>query len=623
MLIRKDTEPVPTNVVLRERLRWLLVVFGAAFALLLGRMWQLQVLRGERYYQRARENVVNQRLIPSVRGRILDRRGRELAANRPAFNIYIAPREFDDAKLPALVRLLDLDDAGRERLVQRLAIARERNPRIPALVLEDQGRDRAALVAQSRLDFPGVSVRDEPWRHYPNQRLAAHLIGYMNQVTPRELNELDAGDSYEPTELIGRYGLEKQWEHYLRGKKGIERFVVNARGERVEGEGAELIEGPRFVPPVAGHNVILTLDLDLQKLVERAVSQHAAAAVAVVAVNTGRILALVSRPTFDPNIMTGKLTRSEEAAMLADPRKPFLDKTLRQHYPPASTFKFVAAIAALEDGWLDPNAQVTCPGYHQQGNRVFRCTSSHGRVGLYTAIQRSCNVYFWKLAERIGIDRLAEVAFDFGFGAPSGLGMNGDVPGRVPTRAWYEQRETFKIGFTLNSAIGQGDVEVTVLQLAMAYAALANGGALYAPQVVRRVETAGGEVVADYQPVLRRRVHASSETLAKVRLGMWKVVNEVGGTAHDAKSSQVEFAGKTGTAQVRNKRRSNDDQAEGGWKPERDHAWFAGYAPANNPEIAVVVLIEHGGSGGVVAATVARDIIEGYAEVSRASGVDL
>ncbi len=269
-------------------------------------------------------------------------------------------------------------------------------------------------------------------------------------------------------------------------------------------------------------------------------------------------------------------------------------------------------VIAMDDGLVSTEEPLLCPGYHEQGRRRFRCTSSHGRIGMLEAIKRSCNVYFWKLSEQIGLDRIAQAALSFGFAAPTGLGVNHDVPGRMPTRAWYERRDTFKIGYTLNAATGQGDVEVTVLQMAMAYAAVANGGQLFVPQVVQRVETAGGESVARYEPVLRRKVAASESALEMLRDGMWRVVNEPGGTAHDyARSTQLEYAGKTGTAQVRGRRKKEATNFQG-WDSRRDHAWFAGFAPASNPEIAVVVLIEHGGPGGKVAAPVAREVIESY-----------
>lgn len=614
MLIRSDWSAGPALPELNRRLRWLILMVVVAFVALMGRLWQLQVVRGEQYYEQTLSNVVHERFLPSIRGQILDRKGEPLADNRPAFNIYITPRTFTREVAERLTRLLGLTEDEQAVMRERVEAGKNRSPTTAVLAFEDQSRERASLVKQASFQLPGIEVRDEPYRFYPHNDLAAHLIGYMNQLTSSELDKYDLF-GYDTSELVGRYGLERDWENYLRGKKGIERYAVNARGQRIDpDDAAGLIAGDPVVEPVAGHNVVLTIDAGLQRLSEAAVRRHPAAAVAVVEVHTGRILALVSKPSFEPNTMTGHLTRAEETLLLGDPRKPFIDKTLRQHYPPGSTYKFVAALAALEDGLIDEEERILCPGYHQVGNQRFHCTSSHGLVNMAEAIQHSCNVYFWRLAEQVGIDRMAEVALDFGFGAPTGLGLNGDVPGRVPTRAWYEEHTSFKIGYTINTATGQGDVEVTVMQLVMAYAALVNGGKLYVPQVVRRIETAGGEIVVEYEPKLRRQVKASAENLAILGQGMWKVVNELGGTVFEyAKSQVVEYAGKTGTAEVRANRRRRDEIVElDGWHPFRSHAWFAGYAPAGDPEIAIVVLIEHGGQGGKVAGPVAREIIEGY-----------
>jgi penicillin-binding protein 2 len=607
---------------LSRRLRWIIVVVALSFVGLLVRLWQLQVVRGDQYYEQTVSNVVHERFLPSIRGKILDRRGEPLADNRPAFNIYVTPAKVTPEVTERLTRLLGLSEDEVARMHQRIEAGNQRNRRAPALVFEDQSRERAALIKQAGFQLPGVEVHDEPYRYYPQGALAAHLIGYMNQMTNDEYADL-APQGYEPSELVGRYGLERAWENYLRGKKGIERFAVNARGQRIPAaEAAGLIEGPTVVEPVAGHNLVLTVDAELQRLAEKAVRRHAAAAVAVVEVATGRILTLVSKPSFEPNVMTGQLTKAEEALLNQDPRKPFIDKTLRQHYPPGSTYKFVMALAALEDGIIDPIERLTCPGSHKVGRQVFHCTSSHEHVDMVEAIQHSCNVYFWKLAELVGIDRMAEVALDFGMGAPTGLGLNGDVAGRVPTRAWYEERTTFKIGYTINAATGQGDVEVTVMQLVMAYAALANGGRLYVPQVVERIETAGGETVVAFEPKLRRHVKASPANLALLERGMWMTVNTLGGTAYEyARSQTIEYAGKTGTAEVRSRRKKQEDEVElRDWHPSRSHAWFAGYAPARNPEIAIVVLIEHGGQGGKVAAPVAQQVIEAYFQLAGRAG---
>jgi penicillin-binding protein 2 len=600
--------PSPGVPEYQRRMVWFVVVVACAFLVLLGRLWQLQVVRGEQYFQRSTDNFVKEQWIPAVRGRILDRRGEVLVDNRPAFHVYVTPRYYSPEAEANLVRLLGLGEsealALRAKVTAQTSLRRYRS----VLVFEDIDRDRLALIEQARADLPGVSVGDAPHRNYHAGTLAAHVIGYMNQISDAELDERRK-DGYDETDAIGRYGIEKQWENFLRGKKGVERYVVDAKGQRkTDKEAEELISGERFVPPVPGHAVVLTLDARLQRIAERALRNHPAGGIAVVETGSGKILALVSKPAFDPNVMTGHLTRAEEAQMEADPHKPFLDKTLRQHYYPGSTYKFVTAIAALEEGGVSPDDRVTCRGWHELGRHTFRCTKAHGSVALYEAIAQSCNVYFWHLAEKVGIDRIAKVARDFGFGAPTGLGLNGDVPGRVPWKAWYESAGGFRIGYTLNTAIGQGDTEVTVLQLALSYAALANGGTLWVPQIVLRVETAEGVVVADYAPVVRRKVAASARTLELVRSGLLGVVNDPRGTAFEARLDEVQVAGKTGTAQVRKLQK----QPTAGWHPYRDHAWFAGYAPADRPEIAIVVLVEHGGKGGHVAAPVAMEIVHGY-----------
>jgi penicillin-binding protein 2 len=465
-------------------------------------------------------------------------------------------------------------------------------------------------------DLAGMVVNNEPYRYYPQGDLAAHLVGYMTQMTEEEADRL-ANQGYSTSELVGRYGLESAWENYLRGKKGIERYAVDARGQQLdEKTAATLIQGERKINAVPGANLVLTIDADLQKLAEKAVSHVPAAAVIIVEPRTGKLRAVVSKPSFDPNVMTGHLTRQEDAMLRSDPRKPFIDKALRATYPPGSVFKFVTALAALEDNQTSPEDEhIFCQGYYELSGTTFKCNGTHGKLNLIGAIQHSCNIYFWTLAERIGIDRIAEVARNFGFGTPTNLGLNGDAGGRIPTKAWYEQHTRYKVGFATNAATGQGDVEVTVLQMAMAYAALANGGKVYVPQVVERVETSGGRQIVHYQPKVSRDVPVTAETMEVWRRGMWKVTNERGGSAFDHGVVTVtQVMGKTGTAEIRtrNKKKSEDERDIENYTPTRSHAWFAGWAPAEDPELAIVVFVEHGGSGGRVAWPIAKSILEGY-----------
>jgi penicillin-binding protein 2 len=619
MLIRSSTGPGsgngPALPELHRRLKWVALVILVAFVVLVGRLWQLQVMRGDSYYERTVSNVVKERYLPSVRGKILDRKGVPLADNRPAFNIYATPKTFTPEIREELARMLGLSDDEIQKIDDRMAAAAKRGTKQPILILEDQGRDRAALVEQAASRLAGIEVHHEPYRYYPQGDLAAHLIGYMTQMTASEV-EKRVSQGYSPDELVGRYGLEAAWENYLRGKKGVERYAVDAKGQRLDDATAQtLIQGERVIGAVPGANLVLTIDAELQRAAEKAVSQVPASAVVIVEVKTGKIRALVSKPSFDPNVMTGHLTRAEETMLLSDPRKPFIDKALRATYPPGSVFKFATALAALEDGQGAEDESMYCTGVYQLARTTFRCNGSHGKVDLLKAIKHSCNVYFWELAQRVGLDRIAEVARSFGFGTPTNLGLNGDSGGRIPTKAWYEQRGTYKVGYATNASTGQGDVEVTVLQTAMAYATLANGGTLYVPQVVERVESSDGRTIVSYEPKVSHEVRIPLDTLDVWRRGMWKVTNEPGGTAFDhGHTSVVTVMGKTGTAEsrTRNRKQQEDLRNVEGYHPARSHAWFAGWAPAEDPELAIVVLVEHGGSGGRVAWPIAKQILETY-----------
>lgn len=604
--------PGPAVPELQRRLRWIALAGIGALALLVGRLWQLQFMRGDGYYQRTVSNVVKERYVPAVRGKILDRKGVPLASNRPAFNLYITPKDFAPEQTTDLAQILGLDEDELEKLQQRLAAGIKRSRKSPVLALEDLSRDRAALLEQARARLPGIEVRHEPFRYYPQGQLAAALVGYMTQMTASEADKLQA-KGYDPDELVGRAGLESAWENYLRGKRGIERFAVDAGGKRLDDQtAAQVIEGDRLIEPVPGANLVLTLDAELQKLAEHAVG-NAAAAVVVVEPRTGRVRAMVSKPSFDPNTMTGHLTQAEYTLLMNDPRKPFVDKATRATYPPGSIFKFAVMFAAWEDGQATRDEPMFCPGEYRLGGTRFRCHGTHNKVDLLGAIKHSCDVYFWKLAERVGIDRIGDVARAYGLGAPTNIGLGGDSAGRIPTKAWYESRGRYRIGFGTNTAIGQGDVEVTVLQMAMAFSAMANHGKLYVPQVVERVESYDGRLIVGYEPTLARVIATPPAALATWIDGMWKVNNEAGGTAFEhGHIENLTMVGKTGTAEVEKNHTPDPNQSIDHWDPNGSHAWFAGWAPAEDPEIAIAVLVEHGGGGGGVAWPIAKQITVGY-----------
>jgi penicillin-binding protein 2 len=607
-----STEKGKGTLAPHRRFYWAQVAVTALFAVLAGRLWQLQVLAGDHYFRKSADNFVKDLELPAVRGQIRDRKGRVLADNRPSYNVYVTPRFLTDEALARLQRYLALGDdqvtALRARIAQKHGLDRFHG----LLAFEDITRDQLALLESERNELPGVAVEAVAHRSYPHGALASHVLGYMNQIGPDELpGKREQG--YRLGDYVGRAGLERQWESFLRGKDGVERIVVDAKGQRkVDVDQAELdawLGGPQRMDPVPGHDLMTTLDLELQNITENALKKHKSAAAAVVDVETGRVLALASWPEPDPNVLTGRLTRAQAAALASDPGRPLIDKTLRENYFPGSTFKIAPSLAALEDQLIDPSAIVTCHGSITFGRRAFHCVEPHGKVNLHQALSQSCNVYFFELGDKLGLDRIARVAEDLGFGATTGLGLNGEVPGFIPNMSYYKKVGGFQKGMVLNTAIGQGSVKVTVLQLAMAYAAVANGGKLWVPQIVERIQTPSGQVVQEFPPRLRRILAASPEMLQRLRVALADAVNDPKGTSFAARVPGLDVAGKTGTAQVRNNRHVRDsDEAD----KSADHAWFASFAPSKHPKIAVVVLVEHGGFGAKAATPTAMEIYQGY-----------
>lgn len=591
----------------KQRYRYLVAVVCLSFAVVIGRLWQVQIIRGEHFQKKSEDNFVQERRIPSVRGLILDRRNQPLVQNRPTYDVYITPRFADDESLDKVFHELALPPAEADDLVRQIKDSKGQKRFQPLLVMRDISRDQLAGLETYRPKLAGVTIQARAARNYLHGNLAAHVLGYMSEISAEEL-QADKSGEYQPGNMIGRSGVERMYEDQLRGVPGRERIVVDARGHRKRTkEALELLGSERRVEPEPGHNLVLTIDIEVQRLVERALRSFPSAAAVVLEASTGRILGLASKPAFDPNMLSGRLSADEAKRLLSDPLRPLLDKVNRENYFPGSTYKVIPAIAALEEGLVRPEEQVMCRGWHSFGRRTFRCSHIHGKVNLHEAIVESCNVYFYTLAEHIGMDVIARYAHVFGLGAPTGLGLNNEVAGFIPDKAWYARRkQPFRIGFTLNASIGQGNTKATPLQIANLYATIANGGTLYLPQVVERIETSNSQLVEQFQPRARRVIRTKPGTLDRIRAALTGVVNEEEGTAYDSRLGALRVAGKTGTAQV--SRRAKMGQTI--WL--QDHSWFAAYAPSDHPVIAVAVLIEHGGRGAKVAAPVAMDIIKSY-----------
>jgi penicillin-binding protein 2 len=585
----------------------------------------LQVIQGDYYRAQARRNIVREIKLATRRGVIRDAEGRILAANRPSYNVYVVPSELNlEQTWPRVVQFVGAQpaeaNAMRERIVEATKDERRRTQQL--LIWVDVDRDAVALLETHETELRGVEVVPIPVRNYPHGEIAAHLLGYMREVDSEDLTELESR-GYRPGDRIGAVGIERRWESYLRGKRGSRKTIRAMRrmAHREELE-AKYLDEPRLVRPVPGRDISLTIDVELQQSIEKAMRGQLAGAAVVVDVRTGRILAASSKPSYDPSVVSGgrgiEATREAFRRLYADPLKPMLDKTISAAYPPGSTFKPFTALAALEEGLIDGATQVDCRGGYDYGRRFFRCTGVHRRVNLHEALVQSCNSFFYAIGahERMQIDRLAKVGMSFGLGIKTGIGTNPEARGRMPTRSWYARRYkgAFRGGFTLLSAIGQGAATVTVLQLALSYAALANGGTLYQPQVVRSIETSDGTIVQEFPPRVKRLITIDPGHLSMIRSGLRGVVAERKGTAHAETVEGASMAGKTGTAQVSHVTPRGVDPGKV-WYFNRDHAWFAGYAPAEAPEIAIVVLVEHGGGGGKNAVPVASRVVRDWLKI--------
>jgi penicillin-binding protein 2 len=592
---------------LRRRTRLLYLVLICVFGALLARLFFLQVVDGERYTFLSENNRVRIKRIPGTRGMVLDRRGQLLVDSRPSFDLLFVAEDAEEPEntLRQLARYLGRDEK------ELLAILEE-NKKRPAFeeVVIGKDVDWATVVAVEahQLDLPGVTLRARPRRSYADGQIGAHVLGYLGEIGPKQLKTLkDQG--YVTGDEFGQYGLEKTWEYFLRGQSGGQQVEVDALGRRVR----VLHE----VTDVPGYTVHLTLDRQLQETAFEALKGKEGTIVAL-DVNTGGILAMVSTPAYDPNVFARGIKSDEWQALMKDRLRPLSNRAIQGQYPPGSTFKIIMAIAGLEEGVLQPESRISDPGYFVFGNRAFRDwkKGGHGWVDLHRAIVESCDVYFYQAAQKIGVDRIAKWARAFGLGEKTGVSLDDEKSGLVPDSAWKRKRyrQPWYPGETISIGIGQGYLTVTPLQLANMMAAVANGGTLYRPRIVDKIESVDGLVVREYGPEKIRTINVKPATLERVRSALADVVKLPGGTGGAARSNVVEIAGKTGTAQI--------VEMKGGYvKTEqlayfnRDHAWFVSYAPAQNPRIAVVTLVEHGGHGGDAAAPMTKKVIEKYMEL--------
>ena len=597
----------------RKRYKWMALFVTAVFVLLAGRMVQLQIVDHDRWSAAAQENITKTVTLPATRGVVRDTRDRVIASNRPSYDVMITPKFLSGpSDLDTVGDLLGLSEATRQRLTARIDELPEYRRVQQIRAFSDISRDQLAVLETHQSQFHGIDVVTSPKRLYPYGKLGAHSIGYLNEVNRQDLERFGDTGHYRVGDRIGRSGIERAYEEELRGRRGFRRTVVDARG-RAQHEPFVNVRREVFRKPEPGQDLVVTLDIELMEAIDRAFGPHPSGAAVVLDVHTGAVRALYSKPAYDANEMSGGMSSARYQELLADPFRPLIDKTIYETYFPGSTFKPVTALAALQEDVIQPFERLECEGYHQVGRQRFRCTGRHGDVNLHEAIVVSCNVYFWKLAEKIDLETFNRYAAAFGFGQESGIGINDEASGFLASKEWYvEKFGKFRPGYTLNTAIGQGNTRVTVLQLALAYAALANGGVLRKPSLVEHASGSAPTVDGELDSHVRRRLEIDEEHFETMRRALIGVVNSQKGTGYRARLRDgVRVAGKTGTAQVIG--RGGPANVEGSaWYLDRSHGWFAGFAPAKDPQIAIAVLVEHGGAGGKTAAPIAVRILDTY-----------
>jgi penicillin-binding protein 2 len=587
---------------------------------LIARLYFLQSMLGAEYASKSEDNFVQFRSLPALRGAIFDRNGEVLVDNRPSFNLYVTPAFAKDKE--AVIKRLD---TTLELSSDELALARRRvleakglNRFRPQLIRSDLPQEKLAQISYFRSQLEGVDILPLPRRRYRYGVLAAHAIGYMNEISAKELETLTKqGQLYKRGDMIGRQGLERSMEVELAGKDGETKVVVDATGRPLDERVArQIIPDPVIRPAQNGSSIRTTLDLNLQRRAEEIFAPYRAGALVAMETKTGFIRAMVSHPSYDPNRLMAGLSRGQYEELIHDPARPLLSRAVGSAYPPGSTYKIVGALTALGEKLVTPQGTYPCPGYHTVGGHSFRChrESGHGLVNLAHALQWSCDVYFYRLAERLGIDKLAEYAHIMGLGSKLGVDQPFERVGIVPTRERHERHTPggYRLGFALNAIIGQGDVTLTPLQLASLYATVANRGRVLRPQLVERVISPEGKIVRQSVPeVIHEVLGIPDAGWDEIEHGLDYVVNEPGGTAYKVRIPEVRVVGKTGTAQVARLGKLRKKTEEMPWHL-RDHAWFVAYAPKDNPEIVVAVIHEHGGHGGTDAAPIAMEFLRAY-----------
>ena len=593
----------------RKKIKVYFVLVVTSFLVILMRVWYLQILKGEDFMGKSEQNRVRKISLADYRGEIKDRHGNVIVNVRPSFSLYVTPEDADNLS-ESLEFLSGLIEINKDKLRSDI----RRSPSFKnVLIKRDISRREVAYIEENKMLLPGIRIKIEPIRNYAHKDFASHVLGYLGEVSKSEL-KISKFSRYELGDMVGKNGLEKIYESQLRGKKGFKEVEVDVSGRE--------LKVLRKFSPKTGNSLVLTLDSRVQSkletLMDEVLGENSVEGSAVVMkVQSGEIIAMVSKPSFDPNSFATGISTKQWSGLVLDEKNPLQNRTIDGQYPPASTYKVVTAYAALAEKIIKPETTIFCPGHFHLGKRDYRCWKKrgHGDMNLHDALVQSCDVYFYKLGHRLGINNLAKYATKLGLGELTGIVLKGEKSGLVPSKQWKKKfkNEPWYPGETISASIGQGYNLVTPLQSARMISTIASGGLLVRPYLVKRIESYDGRLIQEFFPEVIKKIKIEPEILRNIKEGLRGVVHEAHGTGRRARLKNVIVAGKTGTAQVVAMKDSDEiDPEEETPYSHRDHAWFIAFAPYENPEVAVSVIIEHGGHGGATAAPIAGGILKTY-----------
>ena len=599
----------------KQLIKWRLslsaILVFVLLSIIVGRLYVLQVIDNEHFTTLADSNRVHIKALPPTRGLIFDRNGVVLANNIPSYRLEITKEELAndfESTISHIQQFIDISERDIKRFKQ---LSKRRRP-FESIPLRFNLSDKeVSLFSVNQHLFDGVQINARLTRHYPLKNHAVHILGYVSRIDEKDLNRIDPVN-YSGTTHIGKIGIERYYEKELHGIVGVQQVEVNAKGR--------ILRVLSATPPQAGKNLILNIDSNLQRVAEEAFGEEKGAVVAIDP-NNGEVLALASMPTFDPNLFVNRISFKDYNGLRNSRSQPLFNRALSGQYPPGSTTKPLFALLGLEENIVTPQQKIFCPGYYQLPNDDHKYRDwkkkGHGNINADQAITQSCDVYFYDLSYRTGIDRMSAFMKQFGFGSKTGIDTTGERPGLMPSRAWKRKarREPWFPGETLITGIGQGALLTTPLQLAAATAAMTQNGQSYQPQIVRSIEDPNTKnlIKIKAKPTHKYTIK-KPRNLTHVLKGMEHVVHHPRGTAywHIGKNSTYKLAGKTGTAQVFSIAQDEEYDAEKIKKKLRDHALFVSYAPLKEPKIAISIIVENGGHGSSTASPIAKKVMDAY-----------